>query len=55
MIQSDNGTNFVNAIVQQYLKRQGVSFHTTHNVDIKGTIFKRFNMCIKKTIYKYVT
>jgi hypothetical protein len=33
IIQSDKGTEFVNAIVQQYLKRQGVSFHTTHDPD----------------------
>ena len=30
-IQSDKGTEFVNATVQQYLKHHGVSFHTTHN------------------------
>ena len=35
-IKSDKGTEFVNATVQQYLKRQGVNFHTTHNPDIKG-------------------
>jgi len=37
-IQSDKSTEFVNAIVQQYLKRQGVNFHTTHNPDIKGAV-----------------
>jgi len=35
-IQSDKGTEFVNATVQQYLNRQGVSFHTTHNPYIKA-------------------
>jgi transposase InsO family protein len=33
-IQSDKGTEYVNATVQQYLKRQAVKFHTTHNPDI---------------------
>jgi hypothetical protein len=28
-IQSDKGTEFVNATVQQYLKRQDINFHTT--------------------------
>jgi transposase InsO family protein len=42
-IQSDKGTEFVNSAVQQYLKRQGVSFHTTHNPDIMGAIIERFN------------
>ena len=40
-IQSDKGTEFVNATVQQYLKRHGVGFHTTHNPDIKGAIVQR--------------
>jgi transposase InsO family protein len=33
-VQSDKGTESVNATVQQYLKRQGVDFHTTHNPDV---------------------
>ena len=37
-IQSHKGTEFVNATVQQYLERQGVDFHTTHNPDIKGDL-----------------
>ena len=39
-IQSDKGTEFVNATVQQYLKRQDVNFHTIHNPDIKGPLLK---------------
>jgi transposase InsO family protein len=42
-IQSDKGTEFVNVTVQQYLKRQGVNFHTNHNPDIKGAVIERFN------------
>ena len=37
-IQSDKGTEFVNGNVPQYLKRQGVRFHTTLYRDIKGAI-----------------
>ena len=48
-IQSDKGTEFVNATVQQYLKRQGVDFHTTHNPDIKGAVvIERFNRTLKR-------
>ena len=47
-IQSDKGTEFVNVTVEQYLKRQGVNFHTTHNPDIKGAIIQRFNKSLKK-------
>jgi transposase InsO family protein len=39
-IQSDKGTEFVNATVQRYLKQQGVQFHTTHNPDIKGDVIE---------------
>ena len=34
-MQSDKVTEFVNATVQQYRKRQDVNFYTTHNADIK--------------------
>ena len=54
-IQSDKGTEFVNSSVQQYLKRQGVSFHTTHNPDIKGAIIERFNRTLKTRMFKYFT
>jgi len=37
-IQSDKGTEFVNATVQQYLKRQGVYFLSTHNPYVKGAV-----------------
>jgi hypothetical protein len=39
-IQTDKGTKFVNATVQQYFKTQGFDFHTTHNPDIKGLLFR---------------
>jgi len=54
-IQSHKGTEFVNATVQQYLKRQGVIFHTTHNPDIKGAIFERFQKSLKTKMFKYFT
>ena len=47
-IQSDKGTEFVNATVQQYLKRQGVSFHTTHNPDMKGAFVEPLNKILKQ-------
>jgi len=53
--QSDKGTEFVNATVQQYLKGQGVSFHTTHNPDIKGAIVERFQRSLKSIMCKLFT
>ena len=54
-IQSDTGTEFVNATVQQYLKRQGVDFHTAHNPDIKWAVIERFNRTLKTKMYKFFT
>ena len=54
-IHSDKGTEFVNTNVQQYLKRPGVSFHTTHNSDTKGAIIERYNRTLKIKTYKCFT
>jgi transposase InsO family protein len=54
-LQSDKGTEFLNKTVQRYLKTQGVSFHTTHNPDIKGAIIERFNRKLKTRMYRYFT
>jgi transposase InsO family protein len=54
-IQSDKGTRFVNATVQQYLKRKGVDFHTTYKPYIKGAVIERFNRTLKTKMYKYFT
>jgi len=54
-LQVDKGTEFVNASVQQYLKHQGVNFHTTHNHDIKGAVIERFNKSLKTRMFKYLT
>jgi len=54
-IQSYKCTDFVIATVQQYLKRQDVNFHTTHNPDIKSAIIERFNRTLKTKMYKYFT
>jgi len=54
-IQSDNGTEFVNETDQQYLKRQGVGFHSTHNPNIRGDIVEWFQRSLKSRMYKFFT
>jgi len=54
-IHSDKSTEFLNTTVQQYLKRQGVSFHTTRNPVIKGAIVERFQRRLKTRMFKYFT
>ena len=54
-IQSYKGTEFVNATVQKYIKRQRVSFHMTQNLDIQGSVIERFEKSLKTTMFKYFT
>jgi transposase InsO family protein len=55
ILQSDKGTDFLNKTVQRYLKTEDVSFHTTHNPDIKDAIIERFNKTLKTRMYRYFT
>ena len=50
-IQLDKGTEFVNATVQQGLKRQGENFIGL-NPNVKGAVIERFNRSLKPKIYK---
>jgi transposase InsO family protein len=54
-LQSGKGTEFVNTTFHRYLKSHGVSFHTTHNLDIKSAIIERYNQSLKTRMYKYFT
>ena len=54
-IKSDNDTECVNATVQQYLKREGVNFHTTHSPYTMGAVIVGFKRSLKKSMYKYFT
>jgi hypothetical protein len=54
-LQLNKGTEFVNTNVQQYLKRQGVDFHTTHNPAFKGAFIECFNRTLKTKMFKYFT
>jgi len=53
-IKSDKGTEVFNATLQ-YLKRHVVSFHTTHNPDIKVAIIEQLTRPLKTKMYKYFT
>ena len=54
-IQTDLGTEFTNKKVQNYLKKVGIIFFTSHNQDIKASIIERFNRTLKERIYRYIT
>ena len=54
-LQTDQGKEFVNALLQQFLKRQGIAFFTTYNEEIKASVVERFNRTLKTKMWKYFT
>ena len=54
-IQSDEGSEFTNKIVQKFFKDNNIKWYHTFNRDIKCNIYERFNRTILNKIYKNVT
>jgi len=55
MVQSDKGTEFLNATFQSMLKRRGIKFYTNENEDLKASVVERFNRTIKSKMCRYFT
>ena len=53
-IMSDNGQEFMNASVQNYLRDQGIKHFTPEN-DLKCVVVERVNKTIQRRIYQYRT
>jgi len=54
MLQTDKGTEFLNATFQHMLQRHDIHFYTTENDDIKASVDERFNRTLK-TMFRYFT
>ena len=54
-IQSDEGSEFINKIVQIFFKDNNIKWYYTYNRDIKCSICERFNRTILNKIYKDFT
>ena len=54
-LQSDKGTEFTNATVQNYLKSKSIHFFTTENAETKAQIIERFWRTLKGKMFKYFT
>ena len=54
-IQSDEGSEFTNKIVQKFFKDNNIKWYHTYNRDIKCSISERFNRTILNKIYKNFT
>ena len=55
MVQSDEGTEFLNSTFQGKLKRCGIKFYTSKNEDLKVSVIERFNKTLKSKMYRYFT
>ena len=55
MIQSDEGSEFTNKLVQNFFNDNNIKWYHTYNRDIKYSICERFNRTILNKIYKNFT
>ena len=55
MVQSDQGTEFLNSKFQSMLQRRGIKFYTSENEDLKASVVERFNRTLKTKMYRYFT
>lgn len=53
-LQSDHGTEFLNRIMQDYLKKKKVHFFVT-NSETKASVIERFNRTLKNKMFRYFT
>lgn len=54
-LQTDKGTEFLNAGFQNMLKKYNIKFYTSENSEIKASVCERFNRTVKRRIYQYLT
>lgn len=54
-LQTDMGTEFTNARMQNYLKGEGIEYFFTQNQDIKASLIERFWRTLKGKMYRYFT
>ena len=54
-LQTDAGTEFLNAHVQRLFKRKNIHFFVTHNSETKAAVVERFNRTLKGRMYRFMT
>jgi len=55
LLQTDKGTEYMNATFQSMLSRNNIHFYTSENDDIKAAVVERYNRTLKERIYRYFT
>ena len=54
-LQTDRGKEFMNNVLQNYLKENNIIYFTTFNTQFKCAIVERFNRTLKEKMHKYFT
>lgn len=54
-IQCDQGTEYINGVVQKFLKNENVKFFYTQNQDIKASVVERWWRTLKMKMFRYFT
>jgi len=55
MLQTDKGTEFLNAMFQRMLAVNDIHWYSTENEDIKASVVERFNCTLKTKMSHYFT
>jgi transposase InsO family protein len=55
LLQTDKGTEFLNATFQKLLKDRNIRHYTSENDDIKAAVVERFNRTLKGVMWRYLT
>jgi len=55
MLQTDRGTEFLNAMFQRMLAVNDIHWYSTENEEIKASIVERFNRMLKTKMSRYST
>jgi len=55
MLQTDKGTEFLNATFQRMLAVNDIHWYSTENEDIKASVVERFSRMLKTKMSRYFT
>ena len=54
-LRTDQGREFKNAIVQDFLKSRKIKFYNTFDTEIKASVIERFNKTLQGKLFRYFT
>ena len=54
-LQTDKGTEFINALTRNLFKENRINFYTIENDDVKASVVESFNRTLKSKMWQYFT